>query len=249
MEKEINIEDLASLIDFTTLLQLFNMEKKSLVLVVMIGNEKGYIAFKDGEVIDAKLNSLRGIDAFKRMILENPKRFKIVKTNKKIPKTIEVPFMNLLLESVKNVDDVNRENNSKEVKKRKSKGKKKKSVSVEKIFDEKFISALDNIKGFSGCFVVNDKGILVWKYYQFLGDVKFSFSVAHGFVKRVKNKVKEQLSWKTKSIVIYLKTKILFLKGVELNDTFHTLILILDSSSNEAMAKRALAMLDRLLAC
>ncbi len=250
MEREIKTEDLTELIDFTTILQLFNMEKKSLVLGAKVGNEVGYVAFDNGEIIDAGLNDLRGVEAFQKIILENPKKFKIVKTKKKVPRTIEIPFMNLLLESVKNVDELHKETKSwkPEEKGVKNKNTKENPVSIEKLFNEKFVSALDEIKGFSGCFVVNKRGIWVWKHYQYLSDIKFSFSLAHRFFQQTQKTLLERFSWQTRCIILYLKKKILFLKAIKINGIVYTLILILDSSGNEAMAKRALKMLDRSLA-
>ncbi len=248
MSDEIKTAELAELIDFTTLLQVFNIEKKSLILQTTIENKSAYITFEKGEVVDAGVGILRGIDAFKKIVFENPKKIKIKKMNKRAKKTIDMPFMNLLLESVKNIDDINKNRDSEATKKAGlQQGDELSLVSLEDLLNGKFVSALDGIKGFSGCFVINNKGILVWKHHSFLDDVKISFPLVHNFVQKTDTKIFEKFSIKADYIILNSTKKKIFLKKLEINNEFYTLVLILDSFGNETMAKKTLFMLDELI--
>ncbi len=102
-------DELTELIEFTTLLQLINMEKKSVIVWLTLGKKKGYVAFENGEIVDAKFGKLRGVEAANYLIMQNRGKVKIEKGKKVKEKTVDIPFMTLLLNAVKSKDDLNRE--------------------------------------------------------------------------------------------------------------------------------------------
>ena len=155
--------------------------------------------------------------------------------------------MNLLLESVKNIDDKNKKDDFSGQEMEKIQKHKNNTNFLDKVFNGNFKSLLEKIRGFSGCFIVNGSGVLVWKHYLFLSDLKFSFSPIIEFVQRVNSKFYEIFLREINYILLHLQDKKLFLKELKCEDFNYTVILILKSSGNETMARQALSLLDQLL--
>jgi len=104
-------------IALTSLLQMINLEKKSLVVKVENKTSEGFLYFDKGEIIHAEYQDEVGEGAAFHLIKLKSGRFSLLKTKgKKIyQKTIETPFMVLMMNAMKFVDEnqMKRKSNSK----------------------------------------------------------------------------------------------------------------------------------------
>lgn len=97
-------------IDLTSLLQMINLEKKTVTVGIESDYEKGFLYFDKGEIVHAECGLLVGEDAAFRLIRMNKGRFFLVKAEKGTPKTIDTPFLVLVMNIMKEIDeDVARE--------------------------------------------------------------------------------------------------------------------------------------------
>ncbi len=93
-------------LELTSILQLIHMEGKSLVLMLELNDKTGYFGFDKGEIVDAKYGELTGIEAAKYMIATNKGDVRIDNNKSARAKTISIPFMSLLLDSMKEKDEM-----------------------------------------------------------------------------------------------------------------------------------------------
>lgn len=92
-------------IDLTSLLQMINLEKKSLTVKIKIDEKQGFLYFKKGEIIHAEFDNLEGEQAALCLITMNKGRFSLMETTKKPKQTVNVPFAVLLLNTMKKIDE------------------------------------------------------------------------------------------------------------------------------------------------
>jgi len=96
-------------IDLTSLLQMINLEKKSLTVKIEINKETGYLYFDKGELIHAEFRDLLGDDAAFSLLKMNKGRFSLLKIKKNIPVTIELPFLTFMINAMKDIDEENKD--------------------------------------------------------------------------------------------------------------------------------------------
>ncbi len=96
-------------IDLSSLLQLVNLEKKSLTVKVSNADQTGFLFFKKGEIIHATYGEMNGLEAAKFIIKMNKGKFSFVKNEGTIPESITVPFVVLMMELMKEKDEKNGE--------------------------------------------------------------------------------------------------------------------------------------------
>jgi len=104
-EEETGVRGIVESINVTSILQLMNMEKKTCVLWIELDGKRGYIAFEEGEIVDAKFGSLKGLDAAKFIIKRNEGEIRIDTKRRAKKRTIDQSFMNILLDSMKEKDE------------------------------------------------------------------------------------------------------------------------------------------------
>lgn len=94
-------------ISLTSLLQLINLEKKTLLVKVADNTNEGFLYFDKGEIIHAQYRQTTGEEAVYHIIKMKKGHFSLLKLSKKeIPdQTIEPPFMGLMLNAVKSMDE------------------------------------------------------------------------------------------------------------------------------------------------
>lgn len=107
--EEEGVSGVVDSIDLTSLLQMINLEKKSVVVKVESQGKEGFIYFNQGEIIHARYGDLKGEEAATRLIQITKGRFSLIKDKKKAKRTIKVPFMALLMNVMKISDEEDRE--------------------------------------------------------------------------------------------------------------------------------------------
>ena len=98
-------------IDLTSLLQMVNLEKKSVTVKIEYQDKIGFIYFEKGEIIHAEYNEFEGLDAAKFIISLNKGKFSISKNGEVVPRSIDVPFVALMMDAMKFNDESFIENN------------------------------------------------------------------------------------------------------------------------------------------
>lgn len=110
--EEEGVSGVVDAIDLTSLLQMINLEKKSLSVKISIKDKQGYLYFKNGEVIHAEFDRIEGEEAAFHLIRTRKGRFSVEKGKKDVKQTIDTPFMVLLMNVMKKADEEdNRKNN------------------------------------------------------------------------------------------------------------------------------------------
>ena len=92
-------------IDLTSLLQMINLEKKSVVVKIQFRKNTGYFYFHQGEIIHAEWAGLTGEKAVDEMLKTRKGRFSVERSDKNVVQTIDIPFMVLLMNSMKGIDE------------------------------------------------------------------------------------------------------------------------------------------------
>ncbi len=94
-------------IDLTSLLQMINLEKKSITVKIKNNKGVGLLYFDRGEIIHAEYGRLEGVAAVKEIILMNKGKFSFVKNGEEIHRTIDISFISLMIDSAKTNDEIN----------------------------------------------------------------------------------------------------------------------------------------------
>ncbi|NOY23837.1 MAG: response regulator [Acidobacteria bacterium] len=98
-------EGLLQSLELSSVVQLINMEGKTLVLEVSSGNNTGYLSFSRGELFDASFQNLQGEKAAVAMFSLPQCRLVVTSTKRGRKKTIKRPLMNLLMKAMKDSDE------------------------------------------------------------------------------------------------------------------------------------------------
>lgn len=97
-------------IDLTSLLQMINLEKKSVAVKIEFRKKTGHLYFHLGEIIHAEWGGLTGQEAIVEMLATGKGRFSVEKSRKSVEKTIDTPFMVLLMNVMKKRDEADKNN-------------------------------------------------------------------------------------------------------------------------------------------
>ncbi|MCK4836832.1 MAG: response regulator [Candidatus Aminicenantes bacterium] len=106
--EEEGVSGVVDSVDLTSLLQMINLEKKSLSVKIDLKNRSGCFHFKKGEIIHAGLGDIEGEEAVYALLKTKKGRFSVAKEKKEIKRTIDVPFMVLLMKAIKQADEENK---------------------------------------------------------------------------------------------------------------------------------------------
>lgn len=96
-------------IDLITVMQIIHMEKKTSALEVDNQGIKGMIYFYDGEIIHAEYNDLEGERAILKMISLGGANISVKSVQGKIRRTMEVPFVEYMMNIMKTIDEIRRD--------------------------------------------------------------------------------------------------------------------------------------------
>lgn len=94
-------------IALTSLLQMINLEKKSLIVKIESQAGEGFLYFNKGEIVHAEYKDQVGEEAAFQLIRMNKGRFSLLKLKeiKMAQKTINIPFMVLMMNAMKTLDE------------------------------------------------------------------------------------------------------------------------------------------------
>ncbi|MBN1197610.1 MAG: response regulator, partial [Candidatus Aminicenantes bacterium] len=92
-------------IDITSLLQMINLERKTLAVKIDINDQTGHIYFEKGEIINAEFGELTGLKAAQKLLKLNQGRFSLEPAAADIEHSIDMPFMVLLMNTMKEMDE------------------------------------------------------------------------------------------------------------------------------------------------
>jgi len=231
-------ERIEDLIELTTLLQLINMEKKTLVLWVVLDGQKGYIAFENGEIIDAKFGNLRGVEAVNFLIMKNKGKLKIDRGKKARKRTINIPFMTLLLNAVKTKDDMERESKDySNINSEAAENSIGKTI-IEKV-EEEFEKIANKFKEIDCLYIFDFNGELLAKKC-FNGkdfDIKDNIST---FSIKVESLFKQKVNININLLEVLCKNKILFFRWIQIKEEKFIFVIQLDAKVNYPMFKQSL---------
>jgi len=91
-------------IDLTSLLQLINLERKSVAVKIEVDNGHGFLYFNEGEIVNADFSGLKGEEAAIKLINQNSGKFSVLKP-KKVKQVIDMPFLTFMMETMKIIDE------------------------------------------------------------------------------------------------------------------------------------------------
>lgn len=94
-----------SSIDLTSLLQMINLERKTLTVKIETRSSTGYLDFQKGEIIRAEYGTREGIGAVRELIGIKKGRFSVHKIRQDIEQNIDLSFMGLLMEASRQADE------------------------------------------------------------------------------------------------------------------------------------------------
>ncbi len=92
-------------IDLLSVMQVINLDKNTSALEIEIEDKKGMIYFEDGEMTDAEYLGLRGKEAVLKLIAQRKGNILVKKIKNKIERTINVPFVEFMLDMMKQIDE------------------------------------------------------------------------------------------------------------------------------------------------
>ncbi len=101
-------------IDLVTVMQIIHMERKTSALEIDIEGIKGTIYFVEGEIVHAEYNGLEGETAILKLITLNSGVISVKKTTGEVKQTVEVPFVQYMMNIMKTIDEVKRDRALKE---------------------------------------------------------------------------------------------------------------------------------------
>ena len=92
-------------LELSSVAQLINMERKTLVLEISSAGRTGYLDFRKGELVDASFRKLKGEKAAITMFSLQQYNLKVKAAKRGGKKTIKLPLMNLLMNAMKEEDE------------------------------------------------------------------------------------------------------------------------------------------------
>jgi CheY-like chemotaxis protein/predicted regulator of Ras-like GTPase activity (Roadblock/LC7/MglB family) len=96
-------------IDLVTVMQIINLERKNSALQVEIDEKIGMIYFIDGEIVHAEFNGLEGEPAVMKLITEKSGVISVKKITDQINRTVKTPFIHYMINIMKTIDEIRRD--------------------------------------------------------------------------------------------------------------------------------------------
>jgi response regulator of citrate/malate metabolism/predicted regulator of Ras-like GTPase activity (Roadblock/LC7/MglB family) len=130
-------------IDLATVMQVINLERKSSVLEIDLKDGKGAIYFDKGEIVNADYKNLKGDKAVRALLARNEGAISVKKKQGKVKRKMRVPFVEYMMEVMKDIDETNREEYEE------SEAKKKDEPPAQ-VRNQRFESAFDTLSAIAG---------------------------------------------------------------------------------------------------
>jgi CheY-like chemotaxis protein len=231
-EKIVTFESL----DLETVMQIINMERKTAVLEITVEDGKGHIYFKGGEIIHATYQNLEGEPAIAKLIACREGCSIAVKDsrNQQIKRTIQIPFVEQIMNIMKTIDELKRDIPSIPVETLKLK---KNYKEVPMGINEK-LTMLKDVSGYLGAGVFTPQGEMLEGTADISG-IQFveAGSLIHDTLRDAKDMSKKIGFGNLDLIQLYTELGIVFAKCYNQGNLhFHT-ILVIKNDGNIAMAR------------
>jgi CheY-like chemotaxis protein len=220
-------------IELVTVMQIINLEKKTLAVEIKTGGKIGVIYFVKGEIIHAEYNGIEGYEAVLKLITLTQGTISVKKNNNKVKHSIEIPFVHLMMDIMKTHDEFQLSQEKKEKKKSKKGKNKDVSGAVGLI-----LNTLKEIKGYLGAGVFTPQGKKLGGSIEISG-IRFDEvgSLIHKTLSNSEAMAKKVGFGKLDMIQLYSEIGIVFAKcSNQGNLHFHT-ILVVKADSNVVQAK------------
>lgn len=93
-------------IELISVLQVINIDNKSVVIQIDNNGERGLIYFKNGEIINAEFGDFTGEEALLVIMNSNVGNILVKKIKKKVKVRINIPFTKLIMNIMKTIDEI-----------------------------------------------------------------------------------------------------------------------------------------------
>lgn len=229
-EKPVTFESL----DLVTVMQIINMERKTSALEISTEEGNGIIFFEDGEIIHAQYDGFEGEKAVVKLIARKGGSIAVKDIrNDNIKRTMQVPFVEQIMNIMKTVDELNRD-------KKKSVEKNTNTIKKEEVrmaISEK-LDALKEVNGYLGAGVFTPQGEMLEGTADISG-IQFeeAGSLIHDSLKDAKGMASQIGFGNLDLLQLYTQLGIVFAKCYNQGNLhFHT-ILVIKNDGNIAMAR------------
>ncbi len=101
-------------LDILSVMQVVHMDKKNTAIQIEINDEKGFIYFQNGNIIDASFKNLRGRAAVIELASLNTGKISVQKMKTQVNHHINEPFVEFIMNIMKEVDEKRRDINDHE---------------------------------------------------------------------------------------------------------------------------------------
>ena len=223
-------------INLITVMQIINLEEKSSVLEIGINDKKGYIYFVDGEIYHAEYDGLEGERAVMKLVTLDRGVISVKKINKKVKRTMEVPFVHYMMEIMKTIDELRRDQQAQ----LKKEGKKirKNNIKESQMAIEEILKTLADVNGYLGAGVFTPQGEILAGSTDISGiHFEEAGSLIHDTLNNSKAMAKKVGFGNLDMLQLYSEMGTVFAKCYNEGSLhFHT-ILVIKSDGNIAMAK------------
>ena len=92
-------------IDLMAVMQVVNLERKTSAVQIDINGETGFIYFQEGEIISAEFAGIRDEEAIMKVMSLNKGSISIKKLQNKVKKTMGTPFVALIMDLFRKMDE------------------------------------------------------------------------------------------------------------------------------------------------
>jgi len=220
-------------LDLVTVMQIINMERKTSALEISAEDGSGIIFFEDGEIIHVQYSDLEGEKALVALIAGNGGSIAVKDIRKdKIKRTMQIPFVELIMRILKTRDELKRNKN--EIP---GKNSNKKNEEVQMTIGEK-LGVLKEVSGYLGAGVFTPQGEMLEGTADISG-IQFeeAGSLIHNTLKDSKDMASRIGFGNLDLIQLYSQMGVVFAKCYNQgNIHFHT-ILVIKNDGNIAMAR------------
>lgn len=219
-------------IDLVSVMQIINIDKKNSVLQVDLEGRKGFIYFKDGEILDAEYEELKGFDALVKLISLKRGFISVKKSKNKVNKNINIPFIELIMDIMKRIDELRNEDNGGQ------KASSKNNTKEVAMAIKEVLKVLEDVNGYLGSGVFTPQGEMLEGSTEVSGiSFEQSGSLIHDMLNNAKGLINEAGFGNMHMLQIYTDMGIVFAVCHVNGDLhFHT-ILVLNNTGNVAMGK------------
>jgi CheY-like chemotaxis protein len=226
-------------IDLVTVMQIINMEQKTSALQIDINDKKGTIYFVEGEIVHAEYDGLEDEEAVSKLITIDGGVISVKNIKGKAKRTMEIPFVQYLMNMMKTIDEGRRDRQvkldkqKKELKKSKKDKKEEEHMAVEEI-----LKTLKEVNGYLGAGVFTPQGEILAGSTEISGiHFEEAGSVIHDTLSNSKTMAKNVGFGNLDMIQLYSEMGIIFAKCYDDGKLhFHT-ILVIKTDGNVAIAK------------